>query len=433
MQAILGPQGSKEVTFFAEVGAKVHVPIISFTARTPALSFSENRYFVRTTQDDEVQAQALAAICKGFEWPEVFVLYEDTDYGNQFVSLLNKAFQEVKIGFAYTVAEDANILKQLRELKRKRTRVFLVHMSPSLGYRLFALAKRLGMMTEEFAWIITDNLSNFMNSVDSFTRDCMEGVVGIRSYVSHSRNLESFQERWKRNMILKNNTGPIMELNVYGLWAYDAVTALAIAVEKIGPVNSTSLYLNTWKNGTDDTNLRISSFGTRLVNEISSTKFRGLSGDFKLVDGKLKPSPFEIFNVMGSGERRLGFWTRDRGIIRELSSGAGAKTYSTSMKELKKVVWPGDSVTRPKGWAIPATGNLRVGIPWKYGFTEFVNVTIDPATNHTNATGFSIDIFLAALKVLPFPIRYEFLHYNDTKHGNWSYDGMLQEIPHQVI
>lgn len=433
VQGIIRPQASVEQTFFAELGQKVHVPIISFNARSSTLSDLENSYFVRTTPNDYVQAKALAAICAGFEWTEIAVFYEDTDFGNQFLSDLNRAFQEVEIGLAYMVpipssAENGHILKQLDNVAKKQTRVFLVHMNPPLGFRFFALAKMAGAMSEEYAWIIGGSLSVFMNSMDSVTRDSMEGVVGVRPYVSNSVALESFKERWRRNMTVSNTRGPVMDVNTYGLWAYDAVTALAIAVEKIVSVNSTAFNMNTTSDGTGKTELRISSVGSRLRDELLSTKVRGLSGDFQLSDGKLKPTAFEIFNVIGTGEKTVGFWTQERGITRDLAS-TGKTTYSTSAKELKTITWPGDSVTRPKGWAIPTTGNLRVGIPWKFGYTEFVHAITNPATKHTNATGFSIDIFLATLDVLPFPIKYELIVYNDTKNINWTYDDMLHKIP----
>ncbi|KAL7138039.1 hypothetical protein ABFS83_10G136100 [Erythranthe nasuta] len=414
VHGIIRPQTSTEETFFAELGQKSHVPIISFNARTSSLP---STYSVRTTPDDSVQARALAAIFRALEWPEIAVLYEETSSGYQFISHLNKAFQEVDIGLAYMVpiqtsAEDSDISKELNKLSRKQTRVFLVHMNPSLGFRLFTLAKSAGVMSEEYAWIVTNSLSIFLNSIDSAVRDSMEGVVGVRPYVLNSKALQSFKERLRRNMTMSNatTTSPITELNVYGLWAYDAVTALAIALEKIVPFNSTSL-------------------GPRFLNELLTTKFRGLTGDFEFFNGKMKPLAFEIFNMIGTGEKTVGFWTPERGITRDLTSSAGEKTYATSAKELKTITWPGDSVTRPKGWAIPTTGNLRVGVPWKFGFTEFANVIIDEKTRRTNATGFSIDIFLAALEVLPFPTKYQFIHYNDTHNVDWSYDDMLRGIP----
>ncbi|KAK4481637.1 hypothetical protein RD792_012543 [Penstemon davidsonii] len=340
---------------------------------------------------------------------------------------MSKAFQDVNIRIAYISpipisAKDDQILTELKNLTSKETKVYLVHMNPSLGYRLYALAKNSGMMSEGYGWLISDSLSISLDSIDSVTRDSMEGVVGVRPYVHRSKELENFEERWRRNMILEKKTlSPIsMGLNIYGLWAYDAVTSLAIAVENIGPVNSNSFYVNgTYNNYTD---LRISAFGPRLANELSRTKFRGLTGDFELIDGKMKLSAFEIFNVIGSGEKTVGFWTRDRGITRELKS--------TSTKELKNIIWPGDNITLPKVLDIIAARNLRVGVPWKSGFQEFVNVAIDHKTNITNATGFAIDIFLATLKqMLPISINFDYHMYNDTNNTDWSYDDMLQELP----
>ncbi|CAA2958087.1 glutamate receptor -like [Olea europaea subsp. europaea] len=376
--------------------------------------------------DDLYQAQALAAIFQGFKWPEVVILYEDTEYVNHFLWHLNKALQEVEIGIAYMSAitsEDIQIFKELNKLIAKKTRVFLVHMNLSLGSRLFLHAKNAGMMSEEYAWIITEYFSNFLSSMDFVVRDSMEGVLGIRPYVQRSEKLNSFQKSWKMNM------GSNGEVNVYSLWVYDAVCSLAMAAEKIGHVNASSLYINTSKNGTGNTDLKVSAYGPRLLSELSGTKFRGLIGDFQFINGQLKPLVFEIFNVIGSGERTLGFWTPEKGISRELIS-TGKPTNSASTKNLKNAIWPGDCVTQPKGWATPATGKLRVGVPMVRGFKQFVNVTIDRATHRTNATGFSIDIFLATLQLLPFTIKYEFYYYNGSKkNSSWTYDDLLHEIP----
>ncbi|KAL7138033.1 hypothetical protein ABFS83_10G135700 [Erythranthe nasuta] len=438
---IFAPHGSKQEAFAAAIGETVRLPIISFTARSLSASYEENRYFVSTALDDAVQSHALAYICQKFERPEVVILYEDdTEYGNNFVSRTINVFHDAGIEVPYktsiaTSASDSHILKELKMLKKKKTRVFLVQAGPALGSRLFAIASNAGMMKEGYAWVVTDSLSIFLDYVDFSARDSMDGVLGIRPYLFASKKLKSFQERWKRNMLLNNTTsGSITEVNIHGLWAYDAVTALAIAIENIRRVNSSLLDVNGDKNRTDNRGLRISVLGQMLLSEVSNTKFRGLAGDFELVDGKLKASAFEIFNIIGNGERKLGFWTLDRGIIRELNSSFVEPTNSVLTNELKNayhVLWSGNSVVRPKGRAILETEDLRIGIPWKPGFKEFVNVVTDPTTNQTNVNGFCIDIFLAALKVLPLPINYEFRIYNDSKSSNWSYDSMLHKIPEE--
>lgn len=400
-------------SFAAAVGEAAMLPIVSFTAKSSALPYTQDSYFFRTALDHAAQAEAVAAICKRFGWPEAVILYEHTENGNQFLSHAIKALQDVGIRLTYMIsipisAEDSYVEKELNVVKAKQTRVFLVYLNPELGSRVFGLADGAGMMSEGYAWIVTDSISIFLNSMSPETRESMDGVLGIRPYVFASQILKSFRERWKRNMLLSKTTDPVMDLNIYGLWAYDTVTALAIAVENAKPVNGTG------------------AIGTRLVSELSKTKFGGLAGDFELVEGRLKCRAYEIFNIIGNGERRVGFWSERRGISGEVSAAAEAR-YSKWKNEVKKVVWPGDSVTQPKGWTIPPTGSLRVGVPWRSGFVEFGNVVIDPATNETRATGFAIDVFLESLKHLPFPLNYTFHFINASTGAYQSYDMLLQE------
>jgi hypothetical protein len=43
---------------------------------------------------------------------------------------------------------------------------------------------------------------------------------------------------------------------------------------------------------------------------------------------------------------------------------------------------------------------LKIAVPRKYGFLDFVKVAIDPITKMENITGYSIDIFEAAMQKL---------------------------------
>ncbi|KAI5675417.1 hypothetical protein M9H77_06367 [Catharanthus roseus] len=291
------------------------------------------------------------------------------------------------------------------------------------------------MMSEGYAWLVTDSLGNFLNSIDSTAFDSMEGVLGIRPHVPRSEKLKNFEERWKKNMILRKSTGENLELNVYGIWAYDTVWALAMAVEKIRPANSGFLKLKDGRNGSDISNLKLSQFGPKLLSELYNTSFLGLSGEFKLINGQLKSSALEIFNVIETGGRTvgggrpIGYWTPDGGITRTLGS-TDYTTYSASMKELKTIVWPGDSLKKPLGWSIPLMGKLKVGVPYKSGFTEFVNVTEDPVTKKVNATGFSIDIFLSTLQFLPFNVDHEFVHFDPEET---AYSEFINSLPNKSM
>lgn len=421
VKAIIGPQNSNEAKFVAELGGKAHVPILSFSVTSSSLSPAQTPYFIRTAVADSSQLKAITAAVQGFGWHEVVLLYEDTEYGNSFIPHLTDAFQEAEIQLPYMTAisihaQDFNITKELKKLMTMQTRVFLVHMTSfQLGSRLFSLAEKAGMMSQGYAWIITDGLSNSLGSMDATTIESMEGVLGLRPYSPKSKTLENFKMRWEKNF---------SQLNIFGLWAYDTVWALAIAVEKIQEENS-STFLKTNANNDDKfacgiRNLGLSEVGPRLLDEILRTRFQGLSGEFKLEDGQLETPDFEIINIIGNrpnGERTIGYWTPNRGI-----------------EKLKKIIWPGDSTDRPKGWDIPRTDKkLRVGVPKKPGFIEFVNVQEIGDSKKYNVTGFSIDVFKAALTSLPFELEPEFVPFlNDSGESAGSYHDLVNQLCNQV-
>ncbi|KAK3219171.1 hypothetical protein Dsin_013141 [Dipteronia sinensis] len=411
VHAILGPQIADAAPLVIELGEKANVPVISFFPTSPTLSPIRNPYFIRAAQDDSIHDKAIASILQSFGWNEVVFVYEDTAYGNGMISSLVNSLHEHDIRVAYMSAilpsaEDFQISRELKMLMTRKNRVFVVHMTSSLGSRFFAVADKAGMMSEGYVWLITAALSNSLKAMNSEIVDSMEGVLGIRSHVPESKDLKSFNIRWKRNLHLMNPNSSVTELNIFGLWAYDTIWALAMAVERIGV--------------TDFASVGSSRIGPRLVKEITNVKFKGLSGEFHLVNGRLKSSALEIFNVIGKGERVVGYWTPDKRLSRRLYS-------SSSSNELRRIIWAGDSTLTPQGSAI---SKLRIGIPVKVGFKEFVDMKRNVHLNETAYFGFSIDVFRAALKVLDVKnISYEFFPFmNDKGEMNGTYDDMLHQI-----
>lgn len=301
------------------------------------------------------------------------------------------------------------------KLMTMQTRVFIVYMNTALASRVFALADQNGMMSKGYAWIITAGLSNSLNVLDSEVVDSMDGVLGVRSHVPKSKELESFDRRWKRELHLMKPNSPVTEINLSGLWAYDTVCALARASEKIWqPTNPSFVKPNTSE---------ASTVGPRLEDEIRNTRFKGLSGEFNLINGQLESSVFEIINVIGNG-RVVGYWTPEKGILQNLDPN--------SKTGMKKIIWPGDSTTAPTGWAIPS---LKIGVPVKLGFPEFVEQRKNG--NKTTYSGFSIDVFSAVLETLDknlgFKVLHDFIGFEDeTGLMDGSYDDLLLQIKNKV-
>ncbi|PRQ24213.1 putative periplasmic binding protein-like I [Rosa chinensis] len=227
----------------------------------------------------------------------------------------------------------------------------------------------------------------------------MEGVLGIKTYVPETMELEEFKLLWKWQFQQDNPTIINAKLDVFGLRAYDVAFALAMAIEQ---VRTTSLFGFQKTNSssirsTDLDSFEVSENGPELCKDLSITRFQGIAGDVSLVDGQFQSSTFKIVNLNGGGERAIGFWTPKNGLMRKLGSSANSRVFSTSKCNLGPIIWPGDAISVPKGWEIPTSGKkLRIGVPMKDGFTEFVTVKKDLNNNRTVVFGFSIDVFKAA-------------------------------------
>ncbi|KAF5189174.1 Glutamate receptor 2.2 [Thalictrum thalictroides] len=424
VQAILGPQTSSEAEFVADIGNKTKVPIISFSATSPSISSTKTPYFIRTALNDSTQVKAIAAIVKAFGWRQIVPIYEDTDYGKDIIPYLTDAIQDVDAHVPYrsilspssTVVQIQN---ELNRLKTMQTRVFVVHMTLSLGSRLFSTAKEVGMMTKGYVWIITDGLTDLLSSMDASIVDSMQGVLGVKPYVPKSKSLDNFRKKWKRKIFQENHDIDEADLSVWGLWAFDSVWSLATAIEKVNTISPRFNKPNDSRNSTDLEALGVSQIGPELVESILQTKLNGLSGKFWLKDGQLQSSTFNIVNVIGSkGRRNIGFWSPTLGISRELKV-TGKKIYKTYKGDLGAIIWPGETTKEPKGWE----KKLKIGVPMKKGFTEFVKITEDPLTNATNVTGFCIDVFKAVIAAMPYAIPYEFVPFvknNDQSAGNYN-------------
>ncbi|KAH6793348.1 hypothetical protein C2S52_003825 [Perilla frutescens var. hirtella] len=413
VMAILGPQRSIQADFVIDIGDKVRVPIIS-PATSPALSPHESTYFVRSAWCSSSQSKAIAAIVKKFGWREVVFIYEDTNHGSGlapfFTEDLLKGNALVSYQSIVSPAANDQILEQLNELKKKQTRVFVVHLPSALASRFFQMAKEAGMMNKGYAWIIADPLTSLL---DSETIEAMQGVLGVKADIPKSDEVKNFTKRWRKRFHKENPDMDITDLNVFGLWAYDSIRSLAEAIEQVGVTFPRFNKIANGGNLTDLDAIGTSNTGPSLAPSIRNFTSKGLSGDFKIRNGELQPSAFEIVNVIGNGVNTVGFWTEEQGIS----------------KDNLAIVWPGQTTDVPKGWEFPASGNkLKVGVPVG-AFSELIKVGKDAETNAVNVSGFCIDFFEEVLKLLPYHILPEYIPF-ETLDGQSSgtYDELVYEV-----
>ncbi|CAA7033006.1 unnamed protein product [Microthlaspi erraticum] len=429
VKAIVGPWTSMQAHFMIEISKKSWVPLVSYSATSPFLTSLRSPYFFRATYEDSSQVNAIKAIIKIFGWREVVPVYIDNTFGEGIMPRLTDALQEIndRIPYRSVIALNAThdeISVELLKMMTMPTRVFIVHASPSLASRVFIKAKEIGLMKPGYVWILTNAVTDDLSLIDETGVDAMEGVLGVKTYIRKSKDLDKFRSRWRRRF-------PRMELSVYGLWAYDAITALATAIEEAGTVDLTFSKADAGINVSELEALGLSQYGPKLLQALSRVQFRGLAGDFGFVKGQLQPSVYEIVNVVGTGERSIGFWTEENGLVKKLDQQPQSMSALSTWKDhLKQIIWPGEADSVPKGWEIPTNGkSLRIGVPKRIGYTDLVKVTRDPITNSTIVTGFCIDFFKAVIEEMPYDISYELVPF-ETPDGKPA--GDHNDLVHQV-
>ncbi|XP_078157752.1 glutamate receptor 2.8-like [Carex rostrata] len=439
VEAIMGPLTSTETEFVAYMCNRSEVPLLSFSATSPAISPSHLPFFVRANLNDSSQSIPIAAFIQNFGWREAVPIYEESEYGSGIIPSLTDALLSVDTKIPYrlvipTEATDDRIDSELYHLMTLQTRVFVVHMLPALASRFFQRVQVVGMMSEGYVWIVTDSVGDVLETFDPYIQNSMEGVVAFRPYFDLSDKVKSFNARFREQFRQDNPGTEVADPNIYQLWAYDAVWAMAMAVENSKVTNSTFVIPSSNDTTSDLSSIGVSETGPILLSAILGTTFGGLAGNFSLVDGQLELSAFEIVNVVGKSARSVGFWTPDKGITPEMDSNKG----SNNANNLKSIIWPGDLTMAPKGWILPTNGKvLRIAVPAKVGFSVFVNVSGPVKKNvpTSEVTGYCIDIFNAALSKLPYAVPYEFYpldvnSYNDLVYQVYlkNYDALVGDV-----
>ncbi|KAG8387018.1 hypothetical protein BUALT_Bualt03G0209500 [Buddleja alternifolia] len=432
--AALGPQSSGIAHLISHVVNELHVPLLSFAATDPTLSALQYPYFLRTTTSDHFQMYAIADIIGYFGWREVVAIFVDDDYGRNGISVLNDALAEkrskifYKAGFTpgAPVSEIDSLLVSVNMLE---SRVFVVHVNPDSGLDIFSAAKRLGMMGDGYVWIATDWLPSLLDSSESIDRktfDLIQGVIAFRHHTPDSDLKTRFSTRWGN---LKNKES--QKYNSYGLYAYDSVWLLARALDVFLNGGGTVSFSNDPKlldkNGSsiDLTSLRIFNQGPKLLEILISTNFTGLTGPIQFDSDKNLIHPaFDILNIGGNEIRRVGYWSSYSGLSIVPPETLYAKPPNISNQHLHSVIWPGEGSKTPRGWVFPDNGKpLRIAVPNRVTYPDVVTKDKGPL----GAKGYCIDVFEAAVKLLPYPVPHEYILYGDGRR-NPSFGNLVNDV-----
>lgn len=438
----IGPQSSGIAHVISHVVNELHVPLLSFGATDPTLSSLQYPYFLRTTHSDHYQMYAIADIVQYYGWREVIAVFVDDDYGRNGISILGDALAKNRAKISYKAAFSPGASKStindlLVGANLMESRVFVVHVNPDSGLSVFSVAKTLNMLTAGYVWIATDWLPSYLDSIepaDSDTMNLLQGVIALRHYVPDTDSKKSFMSKW--NSLKYKKRGPA-GFNSYALYAYDSVWLAARALDvflkgggnisftddpKLQNMNGSTLNLGS---------LRIFDGGQQLLQTIINMNFTGVSGQIGFdAERNLVLPAYEVLNIEGTGSRRIGYWSNHSSlsIVTPESLYSKPANNSTANQHLYSVIWPGEIATTPRGWVFPNNGKpLRIAVPNRVSYQEFLAKDKSPP----GVRGYCIDVFEAAVNLLPYPVPHTFILYGDGKR-NPEYSDLVTQVAENV-
>ncbi|KAJ3674903.1 hypothetical protein LUZ60_005519 [Juncus effusus] len=435
---ILGPQSSGIAHAISQISNELQIPLLSFASTDPTLSSLQFQpFFLRTTQSDEFQMRAISEIISYFNWREIVAIYSDDDFGRNGISSLSDSLstKRSRISFKAPIPpisssngnNNGNINDMLVQVNLVESRVYVLHVNPDSGLEIFRVAKKLGMIGTGYVWIVTDWLASVLDSYQQNNNpeimDLLQGIIVLRQYVPDSNSKKGFITRFNKGNF---NTG----LNTYGFNAYDSVWLTAYAINNfINQKNNISFSTDPNLQHTQNNTLNLISLkrfnqGDKLLNQILSTNFTGLTGHLQFGSDRnlIKPA-YQILNLIGSGSRLIGFWSSRTSLAKTLNP-------NSPNPDLNSIIWPGEITKTPKGWVFPNNGKvLRIGVPFRTSFKEFVTKDKE---SPDGVQGYCIDVFRNAVSQLPYPVPLEFVLFGDGKQ-NPSYNALVQNVANNTF
>lgn len=393
VQAIIGTLTSSQVELATEIDNTTKA--IAFISLAPTASYTPP--IIQMGSNITVQLQCIADIIRHFPWRKVTVISEQSSLSES-CCIITRFMEALRITDSViehhcTIPQTA-IAEELKNLKTKTNRVFvLLQSSLEFAILLFDEAKKMGMMENGYAWIVPNDVASLLDSVDLTVISSMQGVIGIKNnYIDTSEPFKQFKPKFRHKYMSQYPADEeFANPSFFALQAYDATWAVAKAIEKSQKLSSDNIF----------------------------SHFEGLSGDMTLENGTVrKMETYSIINVVGKSYREIAVWSLNSGF---------------SVKKLEPIYWPGGTETVPKGWNSTAfLGDkgkvLRIGVPARDAFKQFVRVDYDHIGNITNVTGFSVHVFKAVVKTLPYHLPYVFVPFNAG-----YYDEMVEQVYHKNL
>ncbi|CAI5501802.1 unnamed protein product [Closterium sp. Naga37s-1] len=450
--AIIGPGTSDQAALISPLATATQTPLVSAAATDVQLTVGGARpFFMRTIPNDGVDMQAIAALLLRYKWRQFVAVYTDNRFGRNGITALMTYLLEKKASYVHIAQRvpvkstwtSDDVAQALAASKAVDSSVYVLHASSTMSALILDTASKLGMIGKNYVWIASEGAAQANTS----TLQSAEGLIITASYHPPSQRLSAFKQRWKQLSDQQFPGAAEEDPKTYSLAAYDAVYLVSLALHSLLQHTSSSSSSSSSSGSTSSTssngsssstgahffamsavasnsalilpvagqgaeaggglvpllqNLQRNPVGSALRRAILNTTFEGLTGRVSLnPHGDLQADATEVLNVVNATAMRVGFWTPAWQLTPSL------KQPSKNQQEALNIVFPGGVTQVPIG-AFPKT-KLRLAVPNKVVYKQFVNIS--KGEGNGRFSGFCIDVFHAAVAMLPYPLDFEFVQY----------------------
>ena len=410
VKVIIGMHTWQEAAQVADIGSQALVPVVSFAAPAinPPLMQLRWPFLIQMAKIGSEQIKCIANIVHAYNWKRVVVIYEDEAFGGDSgkLTLLTEALQHVGSEIEYrlvlppfsSMSDPGWIVhEELVKLMKTQLRNFIVlESSLEMAIHLFREAKDMGLVRSDSTWIIPNSITSLLDSVNNSVISSMEGAIGIKTHYSEEVTSEyhdfhaQFRKIFRTEYPEEDNSDP----SFYALRAYDSIRIVIQAIERMTSNRSSP---------------------KMLLDSMLLSNFTGFSGKIHFKAGQLSvTSILSIVHVLGKRYKEIEFWTPDIGFSMIPSIGKPNTLVAP-------VILQRNLQESPKGWEMPTDGKpLKIGVPGRASFGNFVKVDYGVKPNENNYSGFCIQIFLKSRELLGYPLPYKLeacnCTYNDLVH-----------------
>ncbi|CAF1394231.1 unnamed protein product [Rotaria sordida] len=239
---VVGPTSSTSVRYIGPFAARMHLPLISYTATNADLDDIFNYpTFYRTIPSDILTAEAIVKLFKYFSWKTCSIIIGNDDYGYGGLKLLSEVYYaNLTIGerlvFDPRFDKFQANLKQL--LGKSPSRIVLVWANHSSSTRIIQHALNGNLLSGNYVWITTNKID--FNTFEQKQWLNLNGILTVAPFAGNS-NAFGINETLQKEAFdvwhnLSHDKDKIRELastvSLEAMYTFDAVWALVQSLNK---------------------------------------------------------------------------------------------------------------------------------------------------------------------------------------------------------